>query len=259
MKLKEYILKIKDFEQLTSSQKIIYFGYYLLVYQNIEYINGKNIEACFNELHLVPYSNISSYLSKNSVGKNKIFIKGKFGYKIEMSFFSRVQNEIGEATVILNPSSELFPIELLDNTRDYLKKISIQAICCYDNGLYDAALVMIRKLIESLIIELFEKHQISDKIKNSRTNNFYFLSDLIDALIKESKWNLSRNVQTSLPKIKLKGDLSAHNRFFLAKKQDLDNIKFDIRITIEELVHHIDFNSMNEMQKGRTSASLQSQ
>lgn len=258
MKLKDYILKIKDFEQLTSSRKIIYFGYYLLAYQNIEYLNGKNIEVCFHELHLVPYSNISSYLSKNSVGKNKIFIKSNSGYKIEMSSFFRIQTEIGEATIMLTPSNELFPIEILDNTRDYLKKVSVQAICCYDNGLYDATLVMIRKLIESLIIELFEKHQISEKIKNPRTNNFYFLSDLIDCLTKETKWNLSRNVQTSLPKIKLKGDLSAHNRFFLAKKQDLDSIKFDIRITIEELVHHIDFNSLNEKQKGGTSTPLPS-
>lgn len=256
MELREYVLKISNFDELPASNKIIYFVYYILVYQNIDYVNSKNVESCFQELHLLPYSNISSYLSKKSLGKDKLFIKYKQGYKIERKIFNNIKQEVGEAIITLAPSNELFPIEILDNTRDYLKKVGVQAVCCYDSGLYDAALVMIRKLIESLIIELFEKHQISEKIKNPRTNNFYFLSDLIDYLTRETKWNLSRNVQTSLPKIKLKGDLSAHNRYFLAKKQDLDNIKFDIRITIEELVHHIDFNSLNETQKGGTSTPL---
>lgn len=76
---------------------------------------------------------------------------------------------------------------------------------------------MMRKLIETLIIELFEFEGISEKIKN-KDGYFLYLSDLIDKLQSEKKWNLSRNTQQSLPNIKKYGDLSAHNRRFSSKK-----------------------------------------
>ena len=57
------------------------------------------------------------------------------------------------------------------------------------------------------------------------------------------KWNLSRNTQQSLPNIKKYGDLSAHNRRFSAKKTEMEKLKYDLRIVIEELVHLIDYPS----------------
>jgi hypothetical protein len=45
--------------------------------------------------------------------------------------------------------------------------------------------------------------------------------------------------------IKKIGDLSAHNRRYTAKKQDIEKIKDDIRIVIEELTHLIDYHSWN--------------
>lgn len=136
----------------------------------------------------------------------------------------------------------LFPTELLIDTRGYIQNIASQAILCYDYGLYDASLVMMRKLIETLIIELFEFEGISEKIKN-KDGYFLYLSDLIDKLQSEKKWNLSRNTQQSLPNIKKYGDLSAHNRRFSAKKTEMEKLKYDLRIVIEELVHLIDYPS----------------
>lgn len=111
-------------------------------------------------------------------------------------------------------------------------------LCNVTITVYDASLVLLRKLIETLIIELFEKHKEQDKIKDPKTQNFYFLSDLISCLLAETRlWSISRNAQKALPEIKKYGDLSAHNRRFNARKPDLDKLKSDIRIIIEELVH----------------------
>jgi hypothetical protein len=134
----------------------------------------------------------------------------------------------------------LFPIELLNNTRGYIINIGNQASLCYESRFYDASLVMIRKLMETLIIECFECNLISDKIKGEN-GYFFYLSDLIDVFVKEPNWTLSRNTINSLPKIKKLGDLSAHNRRFSAKKHDLDKISEDLRIVIEELIHLIDY------------------
>lgn len=99
---------------------------------------------------------------------------------------------------------------------------------------------MTRKLLEGLIIEAFERHNISNKLKNS-SDNFYYLSDLIEIFKTETTWNIGRNAKNSLPSLKKRGDLSAHNRRYIARKIDLDKLKDDLRIVLEELIHIIDY------------------
>ncbi|MFD2937861.1 hypothetical protein [Spirosoma flavum] len=133
-------------------------------------------------------------------------------------------------------TDQFFPFELVEGTRGYIENVAKQSILSYQNGLYDSCLVMVRKLIETLIIEAFEVHKIESNIKSN--DGFYFyLSDLISILLSEAAWTITRNSQQSFPKIKKFADLSAHNRRFNAKKNDIDQIKDDIRIVIEELVH----------------------
>ena len=138
------------------------------------------------------------------------------------------------------PTSDLFNLDIVANTRGYIEKVANQACVCYDLKLYDACLVMIRKMLETLIIEAFERYTIADKIKGA-DGNFFYLSDLIPSLLNERSWNISRNASKSIPKIKALGDLSAHNRRFIAKKDDIDKIKDDLRSVIEELVHLVDY------------------
>lgn len=239
MTIDEYICNIADFNTFSASQLIPYFGYYIVVFKGNDFFLPKDIGECFDILRLTPYSNIASFLSKKSKGKNKLFIKTKQGYVIERNVSEQIAKNIG-AKKAKTPSDALFPLELLNDTRGYIINMATQAILCYDYSLYDASLVMIRKLIETLIIELFECEGLSNNIKN-KEGYFFYLSDLIDRLQNETKWNLSRNSIQSLPNIKKYGDLSAHNRRFNAKKPDMDKLKSDLRIVIEELIHLIDY------------------
>ena len=101
---------------------------------------------------------------------------------------------------------------------------------------------MVRKLLEVLIIEAFEKYNISDKIKiQNSSGNFYYLSELIEVFKSETTWNVGRNAKSSLLSLKKIGDLSAHNRRYIARKPDLDKLKDDLRIVFEELIHIIDY------------------
>jgi hypothetical protein len=143
---------------------------------------------------------------------------------------------------------DLFPIEILANTRGYLENVAKQAILCYQNGLFDACLVMLRKLIEALVIECFEAHKVEAKIKGA-DGFYYYLNDLIGLLLSETTWTITRNSQQAFPRIKKFADLSAHNRRFNAKKPDIDQIKDDIRIVIEELVHIAGFDKNEETEQ----------
>jgi len=156
--------------------------------------------------------------------------------KILAVFKLKIQQNLNRSKSLV-VSDDLFPLELTKNTKPYLEKISTQACGSYDVGYYDASAVMTRRLLETLIIECFETKKISNKIKNG-IGVFYFLEELISKFLKENgkSWNISRNTLKCLPKLKDMGDKSAHSRYFTARKPDIDKLKDDLRIVIEELV-----------------------
>ena len=107
---------------------------------------------------------------------------------------------------------------------------------CYEKGWFDGCAVMMRRLIETLIIECFEKHGVAHKIKNA-TGDFLYLGDLIDKTLQETAWNLGRNTKQGLPKLKNIGDQSAHNRRYNAHREDVDKVSNDFRVACEELLY----------------------
>ena len=108
---------------------------------------------------------------------------------------------------------------------------------------------MMRKLLATLIIECFERHGASADIKEN--NQFYFLSDLISKYIDSSYWNASINLQNNIGKIKTYGDLSAHNRRFIAKKDHIDKIRAEAGQVIQEIILTTNYTVWNQELKSK--------
>jgi len=135
------------------------------------------------------------------------------------------------------PTNEfILPHAIVKGTRGYIEKVVFQVNGCYEKGWFDGCAVMMRRLIETLIIECFEKHGIANKIKN-RKEEFFFLGDLIDKMIQEPSWNLGRNTKQALPKLKNVGDQSAHSRRYNAHREDIDKVSNDFRVVCQELIY----------------------
>ena len=148
-----------------------------------------------------------------------------------------VRHELGPpAEGLLAGTQCVVPHSVVRGTRGYIEKVVNQANGCYDNGWYDACAVLLRRLIETLIIEAFEKHSLAQKIKNPQ-GDFYYLRDLVGLCIGETAWNLSRNCKQALPKLKDLGDKSAHSRRYNAHRGDIDPLLADIRLVVQELVY----------------------
>lgn len=132
----------------------------------------------------------------------------------------------------------LFPLSILAQAkRGYLVTVGRQMNGCYTTGWYDAAAVMMRRLIEIAIIEAFEAKGIAAKIKES-SGNYLQLSDLVAKALAESTWTLSRNAKKVLPSLRDVGHMSAHGRYFCARKEDLESAKLGCRVVVEEFLHH---------------------
>jgi hypothetical protein len=133
-------------------------------------------------------------------------------------------------------SEKIIPISVVRGTRGYIEKVTNQINGCYEKGWFDACAVMIRRLIETLLIETFESKNIDDKIKNSQ-GDFLTLDEIIDKALIEPSWNLARNTKRALPRLKKVGDLSAHSRRYNAHFKDIEGIVDDVRVVVQEFIY----------------------
>lgn len=132
-------------------------------------------------------------------------------------------------------TEEVIPFSVVRGTRGYLEAITHQINGSYHQGWYDACVVMMRRLVETLIIEVFEKHKMAAKIQ-AVSGDFLKLDTLIGKIIGEPSWSLGRATKRALPAVKKLGDNSAHSRRFNAHRGDVDKIQMDFRIAVQELI-----------------------
>ena len=133
-------------------------------------------------------------------------------------------------------SQKVIPLSVVRGTRGYIEKVANQVNGCYEKGWYDSCAVMIRRLVETLLIETFEHHKIENKIKNTQ-GDFLVLDEIIDKTLSELSWNLTRNSKRALPRLKKVGDLSAHSRRYNAHYKDIEAIIDDVRVVVQEFVY----------------------
>lgn len=159
----------------------------------------------------------------------------------EISF--KVQSDLAaeleapETPVNSTNAAEFIPNELIEDRFHVLKKVLWEINRCYDNACYNACAAMIRRLVESLIVQAFENHAVAHKIK--RDGNYLDFYDLIGKAVTEPTFKLTRNTKRILPDLKFFGDLAVHNRNAYVRKADLDKLHQATRSAIEELVGNI--------------------
>jgi len=177
----------------------------------------------------------------NSAGENIKFTSDSPAFVMHMKMMKAVLLGIYHRIGGSEAASDLIDPELVDGTRAYVQKVAIQANGCYERGWYDACAVMLRKLIETLIIECFEAVGKESGAKN-QSGEYLQLGDLISAFLAETSWHVSRNTKGALPRlreVKELGDLAAHSRRFVANQRDIDKFAKDLRTVVQELAYII--------------------
>lgn len=158
-------------------------------------------------------------------------------FSVAKAIQTDVAKELGPPEEGLRSSTQsVIPLSVVRGTRGYIERVANQINGAYENGWYDACAVMIRRVLETLIVESYEHHNLAVNIKNA-TGDFFYLGDLIDKCLQETSWNLSRNCKQAMPKLKDIGDKSAHSRRYNAHRGDIDPLLLDIRLFVQELVY----------------------
>jgi hypothetical protein len=117
----------------------------------------------------------------------------------------------------------------------YLRDITIEINTTYRNGAYNACSVLLRRLLETLIIKAHTRNGTAEMArKNDR--EYHHLGKLIEDVVANQSFGLTRGAYEAMPGLKLLGDWGAHNPSVLVRHSDLDPLKTKVRLCFEELL-----------------------
>jgi hypothetical protein len=152
---------------------------------------------------------------------------------IDMLVVSEIEPAVQSAKSL---GSEFIPLEIVNGTRGYVVNVTKQVNGCFQTDYcFDACGVMLRRLLETLIIEVFEEKGIQDKIVDAHGNPLMF-TDLVAKLLSTPETPVGRTIKKELPAITNVLNNCAHNRRFNISKTQLVSYQATLIITIQELV-----------------------
>ncbi|HVT32722.1 MAG TPA: hypothetical protein VHE32_08740, partial [Rhodanobacteraceae bacterium] len=96
--------------------------------------------------------------------------------------------------------------------------------------------VMCRRIVETLLIEIYEKAGRESEIKGS-DGHYMMLAGLLQVFESDKALHPGRGTIAALRDFKRLGDLSAHNRRFNAHKSDIDRVRDGLRVAADDLLH----------------------
>lgn len=122
-------------------------------------------------------------------------------------------------------------------SRAHISRLAEQINECYASKSYDAVSVLMRRMIETLLIECFESLNIANTIRD-QNGAYFMLRDLIVAAEQANQqqvFRLTNKCREALPLIKEIGDQSAHSRTYIARKRDVDDLRYRFNIAMTNL------------------------
>jgi Domain of unknown function (DUF4145) len=143
---------------------------------------------------------------------------------------------------LMDHLSGYLPEPIWKNTRGYIEEVCREVNGSFHHSYYNATAVMLRRLLETLIIEAYEHLNREIEIKDGG-GNYLMLSDLAERVCGESGHrglNLGRDSKKALKEARSLGNWSAHARRFLAHAGDLTKLQAGMRLLVQELIQIAD-------------------
>lgn len=151
--------EITDLAARTPAELVEYFVYFLTVIHAQESAAPSDVEDCFRDSRLKPYSNISAFLGRHSDSKAPKFLRTRGGYQLERNRQLEIQRTLHTGPAKLETSHLLRG--LLAKVHNPQQQSFLQeAIDCYEIGARRAAIVMVWILTVHHLYEFIWKHHL---------------------------------------------------------------------------------------------------
>jgi len=174
---------------------------------------------------------------RNALRRSRYAIRGRRGAAFQINarwlpeLHDRFGDRLGARSAAVGDS--ILPTEWFAGTRAYLERMVHQVNGCYEYGFYDGCATLGRRLLESLLIEVYVSRQRHQEVQQNGV--FVGLERLIAHICKDSTIALSRNAPRTMREVKQLGDFAAHDRVYITEQLDIDDLKARYRRLIREL------------------------
>jgi len=230
----EFAQKIAELG-LSHVERAIAFLWY---YRQTQEYEERTASELANDIHDEGFPKPQVSRLHKSLTKSRLSIKGRRHrtFQVDVRKLQRLDEKYGNYLKIkkVEVSDAVIPNEWVKNTRPYLERLVHQINGSYDSGFYDCCAVLCRRLMESLLVEIYVSQKRHREIQNNGV--FLPLEKIINYTKLDEKLVLSRNTPKTMNEVKLLGDTAAHDRTYITHQTDVDDVKPKLRRIIQELL-----------------------
>lgn len=232
--IKEFGKALAD-PQLTFKDRAIALLWYYRETQEYDERSASDLSKDLHELGF-PRQNVTR-LSED-LKNSRIVIKGKRKGTLQIDVRKTEELDKKYGPIIgsrkRNVSDSIIPKEMITSTRKYIEKMVYEINGSYEYEMFDACATMCRRLMESLIIDIYFSRNRQNEIISG--GSIFPLEKLIAFLKNDTKIHLSRTMPKTMDMIKELGDTAAHDRTYITQQVDIDDIKQKYRKLLNELL-----------------------
>lgn len=105
---------------------------------------------------------------------------------------------------------------------------------CWDRDWFEACALATRRLLETLIVHLYETRGWASEIKTA--NGYMKLQNLVDKVCGDGRVGLGKKPKEGLTHLKIIGDVAAHDYRVRVRKSDLERKRTELRLACERLI-----------------------
>lgn len=231
---RDFARRIADLD-LSHSERAIALLWYYDFSQEFEERTASELAADLNGERF-PRPNVTRL--RNDLQASRLVIRGSRSnsFRLDIRHKTKLDEQyldfVGGQPVevkghVLNP-------QLVAGTRSYLEQMVFEINGTYEYGFYDGTATLCRRLMESLLIEIYIYQKRTQEIRQGTA--FFQLERLLAHVRQDSSVTLSRNSPKTMTEIKQLGDTAAHDRVYITQKDDVDDLKPKFRRLIQELL-----------------------
>lgn len=178
---------------------------------------------------------------KGKIQKSASFVKGtkKDFFRLSVKKTSSLRiiyPNLSESEEIISDDSLLPEVLFKETRRQYLIKAAQQINAAYENNLFDACSLMMRRLLEIMLIHCFEAKGISDQVQDD-DGSYQNLKTLINKAKSSHEIGLSSDAKKDIHSFRELGNLSAHRVMYNCRRDDIRTLRVEYRAVIEELIY----------------------
>lgn len=221
----------------TELEKVELIMFYQL---KVGKINETSLNDIGDMLFKCGFSRPNISRLKSKIINSKNFVKGgKSDFyrlnRLKIHEFEKKYPELEEKSEEIISDDIVIPETLYQGTRGYIVLLSKQINACYEHNLFDGCAILMRRLIEILIIQVYEHLGRISEIEEDQ--QYKSLATIINYTLSNNVINWSKETSEIIDDFRILGNLSAHKIQYNTKKIEISRIRIKFRVAVEELLY----------------------